>query len=403
MRDGPHHLTLHETKLGQLIMTHYSRPRGRVPALATALAASTLFLYGIVGVHAQLARSLEFPKTNFDKASVDLQEIQSGGPPRDGIPAIDEPVFVSADNASEWIDPREPVIVVEAEGDARAYPLQILIYHEIVNDVVAGRPIAVTFCPLCNASIVFDRRVGDRVLDFGTTGRLRKSDLVMYDRQTESWWQQFTGEAIVGELTGTELGQLPAAIVAFQDFRSTYPQGRVLSRDTGYSRPYGRNPYRGYDSTEGQPFLFFDPVDDRLPAMERVLNVSIGDAHKIYPLGVLRDQPVVNDEVNGVPIVVFTRSQGTLSVLDDADIAASKRIPAATAWIRRAAGKVLTFTHRQDGFADQQTGSLWNVLGRAVSGPLEGTQLEAAPSGVHFAFAWLAFRPDSEIHSRESD
>jgi hypothetical protein len=120
----------------------------------------------------------EWPRTDFGKYTVPLSEIESGGPPKDGIPAIDRPRFVNPKDAARWLDPREPVIVFEHRGDARAYPLQILMFHEIVNDVVAGTPVAVTFCPLCNASIVFDRRVDGTLLDFGTTGKLRKSDLV---------------------------------------------------------------------------------------------------------------------------------------------------------------------------------------------------------------------------------
>lgn len=217
-----------------------------------------------------------WPKTDFSRRTVDLAEIQFGGPPKDGIPAIDRPRFDTASGARAWLAPQEPVIVLRIGRAARAYPLQILMYHEIVNDVLAGVPVAVTFCPLCNASLVFDRRVGGRILDFGTTGRLRKSDLVMYDRQTESWWQQFTGQAIVGALSGTQLKTIPAEVVAFDTFLAAYPLGEVLSRRAGYSRPYGRNPYRGYDRVGQNPFLFEDPVDKRLPAMERVLAVELG-------------------------------------------------------------------------------------------------------------------------------
>ena len=166
---------------------------------------------------AQTAQDLaEWPKTDFSRRTVDLAEIESGGPPKDGIPAIDRPRFVGARAARAWLKPMEPVIVLRLGREARAYPIQILMFHEIVNDLVAGVPVAVTFCPLCNASIVFDRRVAGRVLDFGTTGRLRYSDLVMYDRQTESWWQQFTGKGIVGLFAGTKHARLPSEIVAFR-------------------------------------------------------------------------------------------------------------------------------------------------------------------------------------------
>jgi Protein of unknown function (DUF3179) len=199
---------------------------------------------------AQTSEDHEWPKTDFSRRTVELAEIESGGPPKDGIPAIDRPRFVGVPAARAWLKGKEPVIVLRMGRDARAYPLQILMYHEIVNDSVNGVPVAVTFCPLCNASIVFERRVGERVLDFGTTGRLRFSDLVMYDRQTESWWQQFTGRGIVGHYAGTGLKKIASEIVSFADFAAAHPTGLVLSRETGYPRPYGRNPYTGYDSID---------------------------------------------------------------------------------------------------------------------------------------------------------
>ncbi len=351
-------------------------------------------------VHAQMFSTAAWPKTNFDKTLVDLDEIISGGPPKDGIPAIDDPNFVSAEQAGVWLDAREPVIAVTLNGDARAYPLQILIYHEIVNDRIGGVPVSVTFCPLCNACIVFDRRVDQRVLDFGTTGKLRKSDLVMYDRQTESWWQQISGRAIVGDLAGTELERIPASIVAFESFERAHPDGRVLSRDTGHRRPYGRNPYRGYDSIDDQPFLFMDPVDPRLPPMERVLNITVDDQHRLYPFSLFAEQPVINDEVGGVPVVVMSR-RGTLSVLDDGNIRKSRTVPSATAYERRLDGRVLTFERRDGSIVDRDTGSEWDLFGNAVAGPLKGRRLTPTQSGLHFAFAWLAFNPDSEIYGRE--
>ena len=192
-------------------------------------------------------------ETDFSKHSVPLEEIVSGGPPKDGIPAIDDPAFVSVATADRWLAPRSPVMVVERGGEVKAYPLAILMYHEIVNDRVGGVPVAVTYCPLCNTALVFDRRVGRRTLDFGTTGRLRHSDLVMYDRQTESWWQQASGEAIVGELTGTRLEFLPANILAWERARTLYPELAALSKETGHARRYGTSPYAGYDRPGGRP------------------------------------------------------------------------------------------------------------------------------------------------------
>jgi hypothetical protein len=178
----------------------------------------------------------EWPNTDFSQRVIDLDEIRSGGPPKDGIPSIDDPAFVSTEAAARWLEPREPVIAVRHGGQTKAYPLQILTWHEIVNDEVGGLPVAVTFCPLCNAALVFDRRLDGRAVEFGTTGKLRKSDLVMYDRRTDSWWQQFTGRGIVGEHAGERLRQVPSRVVAFADLAGAEPEARVLSRETGYDR-----------------------------------------------------------------------------------------------------------------------------------------------------------------------
>ncbi len=366
--------------------------------IAHALPAAML-AFGLAAA-AALAQSpsdrAEWPKTDFAKRTVDLAEIESGGPPKDGIPAIDRPRFVSTRAARAWLRPKEPVIVVRLGREAKAYPLQILMFHEIVNDVVAGVPVAVTFCPLCNASLVFDRRVAGRVLDFGTTGRLRFSDLVMYDRQTESWWQQFTGKAIVGNYAGTELVRLPSEIVAFEDFESAYRTALVLSRETGHARPYGRNPYAGYDRIDQSPFLFSSTLDRRLPPMERVLSVSVAGRHRLYPLTLLEKRPVANRDLGGVPYVVFAKG-GMASPLDRVNIEEGRAIPAATAFERRLDARVLEFAWRDGRWVDTGTGSEWNILGEAVAGPLKGRRLAAMESGVHFAFAWLAFNPGSEI------
>jgi len=341
----------------------------------------------------------EWPRTDFARRTVPLQEIQSGGPPKDGIPAIDRPRFESVAAAARWLDAREPVIALALNGEAKAYPLSILIWHEIVNDRLGETPITVTFCPLCNASIVFERRVEGAEVDFGTTGKLRYSDLVMYDRQSETWWQQFTGTGIVGRHAGVALRKLESQIVAFEDFGAAWPEGRVLSRATGFERPYGRNPYAGYDDIDQSPFLLTTAPDGRLPPMERVLSVSAGGVHRVYPFSVLQRTPLINDRVGGEPVVVLSR-QGTLSVLDQSEIKASRRIPSANAFSRRLRGKVLAFEVRDGHVVDRATGSQWDVLGRAVAGPLKGERLAPAVGGVHFAFAWLAFNPETEIYGK---
>lgn len=357
----------------------------------------TLLLYAISVLAGSCALAGDdWPRTDFSRSTIELKEIVSGGPPKDGIPALDNPEFVAFRIADSWLNDQEPVIVVEIQDHVRAYPLQIMIFHEIVNDELNGHPISVTFCPLCNASIVFDRRLDGQILDFGTTGKLRKSDLVMYDRQTESWWQQFTGIGIVGHYAGKELKQIPSAIVSYSAFKKQYPDSLILSRDTGFSRPYGNNPYRGYDSIDDKPFLFFDTLDPRLPPMERVIGIIINRKSKIYPFSLLERSPVINDTFQGKSIAVFS-APGLLSVLDNGNITNSRLTHAAKIYESQLEYRTLEFIAKNGKIYDVQTNSEWNIFGMAISGPLKGQELKSIDNGVHFAFAWLAFRPDSFI------
>ena len=335
-------------------------------------------------------------KTDFDKNSVPLSEFQSGGPGRDGIPPVDEPKPVGQEQAEDFLDDKEPVLVAEAGGQARAYPIQILIWHEVVNDDLAGRPIAVTFCPLCNSSLVFDRRVEGETLTFGTTGNLRNSDLVMWDRQTESWWQQLTGEAVVGALTGTKLEALPSQTLSWSDFKERYPDGDVLSRDTGHDRDYGANPYEGYDTADQQPFLLDGEADRRLPPKERVAAAFVGDEVAVVPFPRLARERVVNAEVGGRPLV-FLFKPGVRSALDAGAINDSKDVGTAAAFERTLDGRELELRAEGDGFVDREGGSRFDITGRAVSGPLEGRRLPQVRHDQQFWFALAAFVPDARI------
>jgi hypothetical protein len=337
-------------------------------------------------------------KTNFKKASIPLSEIRSGGPPKDGIPPIDRPKFETIEQAGKWLKPAEPVVIYEQRDDARAYPLQILIWHEIVNDVVGGLPATITFCPLCNTSITFDRRLEGRVLDFGTTGKLHKSALVMYDRRTESWWWQVSGLGIVGDLTGKRLTVLHSQIVSWETFRRARPGGKALSRETGHSRPYGRNPYVGYDNITSSPFLYAGERDPRLRPMERVVTVSVGDEDVAYPFSVLEKAGIVHDMVGGVPIVVF-HLKGTASALDAGDIAASRDIGAAAVFSPVLDGRRLTFRPRGVQFIDDQTRTTWNILGQATGGRLAGRRLEPIVHGNHFWFSWASYKPRTRVYT----
>jgi anti-sigma factor RsiW len=331
-------------------------------------------------------------RTNTEKRSVDLGELISGGPPKDGIPAIDFPHFQKVSDAHRWLKPNEPVISLVVRDEARAYPLQILIWHEIVNDRIAGLPLAVTFCPLCYSAVVFDRTVDGQEYKFGVSGMLRHSDMIMFDRETESLWQQLTGEAIVGDLTGARLRQLPAQIISFEQFSSAYPDGFVLSRETGYKRDYGRNPYVGYDNISQRPFLFRSNQDERLLPMEKVITVSIGRIDRAYPYSITRKLRVINDSVDGQPVVIF-HNDGAVSALDAATISTSRDVGSTGVFDPRVDGLRLIFLYENGKFMDQQRGSLWDITGQALEGELKGRRLAPIAHGDYFAFAWFAFKP----------
>lgn len=270
--------------------------------------------------------SREWPNTDFSSVEIPADEILSGGPSRDGIPSIDAPRFARLKNGkvSGWasrLRDQEPVISIEIDGDARAYPLRILMWHEIVNDEVGATPVAVTYCPLCNASIVFDRRMKGQVVDFGTTGLLRHSDLIMYDRQTESWWQQFTGSAFAGTLQGQKLKMVPSRLESFAAFRQRHPSGRVLVPEDPDSRQYGVNPYGGYDSAAGPGFMTGEVNTYPLAAMDRVVVFELDGAPAGVALDYLRKvkRVAVND-------VVLQWEPGQASALDTRNIADGREV-----------------------------------------------------------------------------
>ncbi len=228
----------------------------------------------------------EWKQTDFSKSSIDFADIISGGPPKDGIPSIDKPLFHAIDKETK-LGPQEPVIGLSINGDARAYPLRILMWHEIVNDVVGGVPVSVTYCPLCNTSIVFERKLGDTLYDFGTTGKLRYSDLVMYDRQTQSWWQQFSGQAIVGKQLGSKLVTVPSRLESFDNFKKRFPGGKILRGDPAARRDYGRNPYANYDLA-AKPFMYRGAMPEGISPMARVVVIKSGGKKHAVALELLR-------------------------------------------------------------------------------------------------------------------
>jgi len=259
----------------------------------------------------------EWPNTDFENTSVkSWVEVISGGPAKDGIRAIDDPQFIEIDQVSDF-DPREPVITVALDGErARAYPIRYLMWHEIVNDKIGDTPIAVTFCPLCNSGVTFDRNVGGQELMFGVSGKLRNSDMIMFDRQTESWWQQAVGMGIVGEMNGVELNTLPTWMESWDQFKAANPDGIVMAQPA-FLRRYGQNPYYKYDSST-RPFLYNgeNPPHD-IPPLVRV--VRVGDM--AWPLTRLAELGEIS-EGN----VHLSWREGQASALDQTEFSISRDV-----------------------------------------------------------------------------
>jgi hypothetical protein len=330
--------------------------------------------------------------TDFSRATVSFSEIISGGPPKDGIPSIDNPRFVDTDAAKDWLSADESVLVVSRNDETHIYPVQILMFHEIVNDVVGGVPVTVTYCPLCNTGAAFLRNFDGRTMDFGVSGMLRYSNLIMYDRQTETWWQQATGKGIAGRYAGGRLEILPILMLPWDEASSEYADAQVLSRETGFARSYGRNPYSGYDRSS-RPFLYRGPeIDGQYDPMTRVVTLNLNGDSAAHPYPVLQEERVVNDRVGGTPVVVIWQA-GTASPLDSSSVSGGRDVGTANAFVARADGRELSFELQDDDVVDTQTGSVWNANGRAVSGELEGSSLEPVPQIQHFWFSWTAFRP----------
>lgn len=349
-----------------------------------------------------LARVTEGWATDFSTRTIELDELLIGIqsiPIRDRIPPIDNPDFAPASEA-EWSD-REPGLILVAGETARFYPLAMLIVHEIVNDEIEGRPALVTYCPLCNSALVFDPVVDGQRLRFGTSGLLRNSDLVMWDDATESLWQQIGGEGLVGAYAGHRLDVIPSAIVSWEDFKDGYPDGTVLAPPGRPASSYGRNPYFFYSSRSVPIEGFFDDsqLDDRYPALERTVGVTVDSQNKAYPFSVVQAAGAINDAVAGVPVVVLW-SPGTADALDAPLTAEGVDVGAALAFDRRVNGEALAFSPADDGrFTDDRTGSTWNLLGQAVDGELAGARLRPVVHTNEFWFAWAAFHPNAEVYA----
>ncbi len=338
--------------------------------------------------------SLDFPDP-----LVPLAEIISGGPPPDGIPPIDDPVFLDIADNLEILDPAEPVVALEIDGDARAYPIRAMIWHEIVNDTVGGVPVSVTYCPLCNSAVTYRREINGVETTFGTSGRLFASALVMYDRATESLWTHFDGQAVVGVLTGTQLEAIGSPLMAWGDFRSAYPTGKILDwNETGFSRDYGRNPYEGYDDDTTQPFLFRGALDDRGLAKQRVVGIAVENEAVAYDLNLLSngEATATNIAVADQDLVIFWKA-GQASALDTGVLDEGRDVGSVGVFSRIVDGRSLTFIAEGEQFVDEETGSVWLISGEAISGTLDGSRLERVEHLDTFWFSWSTYQPDTVL------
>ncbi|XMB67021.1 DUF3179 domain-containing protein [Mycoplasmatota bacterium zrk1] len=318
-------------------------------------------------------------ESNLNKLIVSQQEIIVVKD-KDSIPSIDNPKFVSVDEAKFWLHDSEPVITL----DNKAYPIQIMMWHEVIND---GNQL-VSYCPLCSSSFIFD----NQGMEFGVSGLLRNSNLIMYDRDTESIWQQFTGNSIGGDLASSRLVFKPASVVSFKDFYETNPNGIVLSRDTGYERNYGVTPYVKYDDISNTPSLFTGTLDNRLPAMTRILGVG----NRAYTSELLNSKKVIYDKTNNTEYVIFYKL-GTNSALDTPLIKDGRDIGATGVFIPKVNNQNLSFRYQDGYFIDSETNSKWTILGKAIEGKLKGNQLTPLIHADVLWFPWAAFYPSTQL------
>ena len=335
-------------------------------------------------------------RTDLSKKSIDLRELRSGGPPKDGIPAIFDPKFASVDQAETWLVDKEPVLMVKHGGEARAYPLQILIFHELANDQIGDLPILVSYCPLCNSAITFDRRIDGVEHTFGVSGMLRHSDMVMYDRQTDSLWQQLTGDAIVGEHTGKQLTLVSSQVVPWDSFAKNFPGGKVMSRQTGHARRYGTTPYGGYEFSNRLMFPVPRKKKVDVRPMERMLTLILTGKVRAYTFESLRRRTVTEGKIKDRRYAVFYEPTA-LTTMDARSIADSRAVGSVGVFSTDLDGERLQFEFKNGKIRDKGTKSTWNFIGTAIDGPMKGKQLTSIEHGVYYAFAVLAFYPNAEL------
>lgn len=322
---------------------------------------------------------LQIMNTDGIKHSIPLDKIKGGGPPKDGIPSIDNPVFTNVQN-SQFMSDSDTVIGLEINGEAKAYPLFILVWHEIVNDEVGGIPVSVTYCPLCYTNQVFERVINGQTVEFGTSGKLYNSNLLMYDRLTDSYWSQALGEAVKGELTGYKLNLIPFDVITWGDWKKLHPNTLVLTTDTGHIRSYATDPYGNY-YTESRILFPVDNKDDRMHPKEIILGFHYDDIYKAYKQSDVESNVVINDVIGNTPIMLTSQFSENSRAFD-----------------RTLNGEVLNFELHDGKIFDTKTNSQWNYDGVAISGSLQGEQLQRLSISPGFWFEWVAFHPQTLVY-----
>ena len=324
------------------------------------------------------ASTLTIMETDGQKHIIPLDKIKGGGPPKDGIPSIDDPKFTEI-SGSQFVSDSDVVIGLEINGDARAYPLFILVWHEIVNDVVGGTPVAVTYCPLCYTNQVFERIVNGNEVEFGTSGKLYQSNLLMYDRWTDSYWSQGLGMAVTGKLSGIQLKTIPFDVITWGDWKKLHPDSLVLTTDTGHFRSYATDPYGDYYA---DPRIIFpvDNMDDRMHPKEIILGFHEDGIYKAYKQNDVELHNVINDNIGETSLMLVTLFSQNSRAFD-----------------RNLNGEILQFQYVDGKITDAKTESVWSYDGLAISGPLEGNYLTRISMEPGFWFSWVAFHPDTAV------
>ena len=322
---------------------------------------------------------LELMETNGVKHLIPLDKIKGGGPPKDGIPSIDNPVFVNAQDANFMSD-SDTVIGLEINGEKKAYPLFILVWHEIVNDKISDVPVSVTYCPLCYTNQVFERKINGQEVEFGTSGKLYNSNLLMYDRLTESYWSQALGMAVKGELSGYRLDLIPFDVITWGDWKKLYPDTLILTTDTGHIRSYATDPYGKY-YTEPRIMFPVEHSDDRMHAKEIIIGFNQDGVYKAYKQNDVETQTLISDFIGDVPVMLVSLYSEN-----------------SRAFERSINEQILDFEYSDGKIIDIQTNSEWNYDGLAISGQYAGTQLERLPIEPGFWFEWVAFHPQTLVY-----